>query len=1167
MSYLRSPGEPAADFRERIRAVWETYIAPWPEEFRTRGRRRTQANVEEVTEFALLLDEYADMGLIPQRNLRLMFPLKVGDYHEKKGRRSKKKRRAGVILVKYGKTDFGKYVFQKLMQGGATPERIAEWLAKAYMDILPTLPERVDDRTYLQIQYDDIDMSTGEPFHAEKRSRPLPANSTYESLLPLFSSVYREQVFLVKSDYESTIYRLQPDPDSVEVHYLPKPPAGGGRAKAGLPKTLEDGTIVRDYECSAGTCLVAVCNRLGGAEVPRPLKWCNSYPGFTRDAGLPITALTAIEGITGVTLPVINLATNEVLRQATPGLTAGIGAAIGYDPEEKHFTHVIEFAPDKSDTKVSNDIMGQSYTLEELIKLKKSKISAWQRLWGRTTNGESTVAEANYKQEISILNQLIKKTRSRDEEIENERRLLVCYDYETVYERDGSTKPYCISWCCLDLDAADPLADLPHTMPEFEQKVRADMAGLIVSEHCTNGFLQWLTTSEYVKGFNRVILEAFNGSRFDASFVAELAHSRKMLIAKSLLVVGGGILEGALTGGFKFHDISRFLCGSLAYNCKAFAVERAKVGGFSHADSQSAENAGTLRLWCKTNAARLREYSAFDVLALAELSWKAYKAFQKCPGEPDMFAHPTIASMAYKTLKSELKKRGQKLPTSPQTIEDEELMRGAMYAGRTQMMRGRGSVKGKLYMYDIASSYPFTMLNDQYPTGDYKHTDCEIPGKMGIYRCYIHSQQDGVNEGRPNVNVIPFRDPKGEAPLDWTHSGYIEATITSVDIQEIRAAGNIVDVFEGVYWENSTQENFRPVLAGLEKIKGDQDRYKREKSDEYNPALREASKLFMNSLSGKVAQRMKRKVTILSSDYTTTATALDSLKQNSVNLSVFGKSMLITGTKAEPFNPKKASPCFLACFIYAYARRRLRAALLCGAWYCDTDSALFDEEGARRFREAHPDWLTPPGADKKFGEWEEELGQDGTKDFTCYMVQPKNYAIFGGKEPKIRSKGVGGRDVIISYGQAIDVMAMDEASRGEFCEKHSSATIKNAATAEEVYNAGVESKPIYALCMQFHRECGVGSESNDQSLGGLFSLRQSYTIKQVGGTASDKSEWDTLKKLFSKPIAAAAQTTMQRLANIRLTSKIAIDKYHASPEYLAQRKQAEELRQYRANFM
>ena len=967
------------------------------------------ANVERVVAIAETLDALAASGAIPPRNRRLVMPIREGDFKGRDGRRtrrSKKQRRAGVIWIRYARTNYGNRVFNELSANGLTPEITADWLARVYMELLPALPNRGEDRTYFQLQYDSVDNVTDEPFAVGKRSRPFPRDSTYESLYPLMLPKAKATAELVGSDQEDKIAERFPNPDWVVVQYLPIIPTGGARAKACPPKILANGTIVRDYECSAGTCLVSVANHMGGAEVPRPLKWCNAYPGFDRDVGLPMSALDAIETITGVTLPVVDLETLQVLRQPTPGLAEGVGEAIGYDAENKHFTHVIKFAPSfEADDLIS--LKEQSLTLSELIKLKDEMMAAWRATWGkgvRVGNDDGDcygVCIASYKQEIAALNNLIAKARKPEEEITGEKKtLLISYDYESVYDRAGSTKPYCLSWCCLDMSADDPLADLPKTMPQFKQHIRTEKAGLIVSSDCTSGFLEWMMSSDYVKGFTHVILEAFNGSRFDASFVAELAHARKKLLPKSLLVVGGGILKGCISGGFQFHDISRFLCGSLAYNCKAFGIERAKVGGFSHADSQAAENAGTLKQWCRDNAATLREYSAFDVLALAELSWKAYQAFRKCPGEPDMFAHPTIASMAYKTLKTELKKREQALPTSPQTIEDEQLMRGAMYAGRTQMMRGRGTVRGKLYMYDIASSYPYTMLNDQYPTGEYIQTDREVVGKMGIYRCKIHSQRDGLAvEGRPNVTVVPFRDPDGIAPLDWTHSGEMTATITSVDIEEIRATGNVVEVYEGVYWEDSTVENFRPVLSGLEAIKGNQDRFKREKSDEYNPALREASKLFMNSLSGKVAQRMKRKVTVLSSDYDTTAKTLDSLKQSSVNLSIFGKSLLITGTKVEPFNPKNASPCFLACFIYSYARRRLRAALLCGAWYCDTDSALFDEEGARRFRELHPDWLTPEGQDKKFGEWEEELGQDGTKEFECYMVQPKNYAIFGGGGP------------------------------------------------------------------------------------------------------------------------------------------------------------------------
>lgn len=70
MSYRREPNEPAADFRERIRVIWELYVAPWPTKYHIRGRflRKRLVSVAELEEMASALDYAAELGLIPPRH-------------------------------------------------------------------------------------------------------------------------------------------------------------------------------------------------------------------------------------------------------------------------------------------------------------------------------------------------------------------------------------------------------------------------------------------------------------------------------------------------------------------------------------------------------------------------------------------------------------------------------------------------------------------------------------------------------------------------------------------------------------------------------------------------------------------------------------------------------------------------------------------------------------------------------------------------------------------------------------------------------------------------------------------------------------------------------------------------------------------------------------------
>lgn len=111
------------------------------------------------------------------------------------------------------------------------------------------------------------------------------------------------------------------------------------------------------------------------------------------------------------------------------------------------------------------------------------------------------------------------------------------------------------------------------------------------------------------------------------------------------------------------------------------------------------------------------------------------------------------------------------------------------------------------------------------------------------------------------MNVIPRRSLN--QPLDWKYKGQFQCVLSGIDIDMLvkhhgETSVTIVecdDENKHMHIEFEGKIHSKKLFTHLRKfkdLKQKQDRLKADNDPEYNPALRELSKLYLNSFTGKL---------------------------------------------------------------------------------------------------------------------------------------------------------------------------------------------------------------------------------------------------------------------------------------------------------------------------
>lgn len=574
-------------------------------------------------------------------------------------------------------------------------------------------------------------------------------------------------------------------------------------------------------------------------------------------------------------------------------------------------------------------------------------------------------------------------------------------------------RPYALGWC------------------------QGDKGGALTGFDCLEKFLTILGNlpkqKVEIKGKETVvpyILNAYNGARFDIYLlVNEIQKGTCGAEILQLVNQAGSLIvfEFSVRGQtFKTFDLSKHLLGTLKDNLKAIRSTVQK-GDFDHSIS---EKAGSWEAMTPEQQNDCLVYLKADVLGLRNL----YNAFNnKVYGDTGTNISEYI-STSQLTFTEWNRTRGHLVELS--NIEDDELIREALYGGRTYKTRDtftssqytvspEGIPEPPLpfdeytdYMDygDCVSLYPTAMTDRQYPVGDSfrvypvaidalnKMTPAGVVRAMeavlGIYNIDFQPNKSLLHA------VIPRKTKEG---LMWDLADQTDRMTASVDIATMIKAGYKVqfraptDDRYSIIWETK----------GLLFDKYIKRLYQDKESAQKDTPAYTLAKLFMNGLYGKMLQRPI--YTVSKVIYTNKEYWEFWGKHTVDDLTQINDLFLISGV-ARLEDDKRDSitkPAHLGVFILAYSRAIMYDFILQANptqdpdqdfYYTDTDSLMMKHEHMLRIDK----W-----GHKGLGGFTSDLKGD-CKIVKAYYIAPKVYMLIyvkkgvGGYQYKETAKGISG---------------------------------------------------------------------------------------------------------------------------------------------------------------
>lgn len=647
--------------------------------------------------------------------------------------------------------------------------------------------------------------------------------------------------------------------------------------------------------------------------------------------------------------------------------------------------------------------------------------------------------------------QTINETTNNNKDDERPKKYFM-YDYETVWDVAGFLKSYsivCIVYMIVN--------NQPKIVDEF----------IYIGMDSDKQFITYLCKNNNDTYNN--ILVAYNAARFDHFILAESLFNYGLLSKNSVFIANGSILQLKFLS-FKSIDLCRFVMMKLSEACKGYGCKFQKLD-FDHSEPQLAYLNNNLNEWLQTNKNKLVKYNKMDVESMAELYFKVDDSI-KTLFKADISEYMTLSQLGYAVFR---RSAPIGVYPPPANFQNFDFIRSAQIAGRSQIFK-KGIFYGAMNSEDIKSMYPYVMNSQIFPKGQEIKTNKYIKGKLGVYNCLIRSQ--------PIPNIIPLRK-EGE-PLDWTYRGEIRCVLTTVDIDCLRRHKADVWVFDGVYWNESSNDVFKEYITPLKNEKTKQDKLAKESHPDhklYNPALRAFCKAGLNCLSGKVNQRNYDSDTQLCQQLNDLVSFSKSHKNITFSPlgntpSIFCKGQRITLN----YNPKSVKPCQLGVFIYSYARTHIYDALLCHApekLAMDTDSLHLPQSVIDKLKDSGLNKYGTYHKGSEFGDFESELDFVSEK---AYYVAPKCYGIFGNNDSKMRFKGVGGNDKLL------EGYTLEEFNKLDIKTQYNIYLNAKPALCEKLYDNLCNGRQVNILTQHLQRAIGHNT---------LAYLKCSFMIKTI----------------------------------------------------------------------
>jgi hypothetical protein len=315
----------------------------------------------------------------------------------------------------------------------------------------------------------------------------------------------------------------------------------------------------------------------------------------------------------------------------------------------------------------------------------------------------------------------------------------------------------------------------------------------------------------------------------------------------------------------------------------------------------------------------------------------------------------------------------------------------------------------------------------------------EVVGNIGFWYCDI-DQRTLKSHNLPNI--LPQKifkiNSNGQETGDclenkWDSDQLINnvliSNITIELLKKYQSYGVTVNIKKGFYFTESVKsiemfEFLMPLMA----MKNREDTLKKQKSAEYNPAMRECSKLLMNSISGRVIMGLHTqqiKMITSAEEYI----KIDA-KYNVNTINSVGNAVFVSYDKTEEELINKQQPIYLGVLIYEYARRYMYETIMAPIGldrlhYMDTDACKFRSCDVDEWRRTHGNKIVPHWPEvekydsryithkvydpesKVFGSFENELDENNVS----YFLQKKTWLTAHVKDGRVsyikcRFKGV-----------------------------------------------------------------------------------------------------------------------------------------------------------------
>ena len=623
--------------------------------------------------------------------------------------------------------------------------------------------------------------------------------------------------------------------------------------------------------------------------------------------------------------------------------------------------------------------------------------------------------------------------------------MCVYFDYETVIsllEPNQPFKAYSLSYyLCSEkeasfLDAMDT-TNKNKTIAEQEEYVNGLGVVHLFGFDCSKIFVEDLIklTRTYT-----LTLIGFNNSNFDNFFLTNefLLNS---LNDVQIFYANNSILDFNINACISSFDLARHLIGTLDYNCSSFKINCFKKQQFDHNYAQNLYDKNVL-LTDKDFQKRLKKYNNHDVLCLPILHVRYENALnkitrdpkhaendalcdkagtphlkEKCDNRINLIGHVsgvkklmTIGSVIYKLFTANIKKMGIDVPifVKSQIHHYDNILKYSS-AGRCDLRNNEKIiVNEKIASPDVCSLYPYVMAVGQYwyPCGN-KIIDTKSykKDKMGYYWVSI----DQTNLKQPIQCNKNFDKNDNTLSNDWNCFKINNVFICTERIKYLIDNGCVVttpsggDIFndecEGIYFTDRVKGCvlFEPILK-IMGLKMQQDRYKADGNELYNPALRETTKLLSNSLSGKVIEKLHlNKYELVDNDDLRVYLDDVSICQ------IYEKKVMISYTAKKEKEFSKHRPVFWGNHIYTYAQQYLYDHVIKNAesFYYDTDSAKMTHIN-------YESWDKNYASNRKIDHWPEVLEYEPL--YKTHLLHQKNSKLYGSFEDELS-----GMDQKISY--------------------------------------------------------------------------------------------------------------------------------------------------------